>query len=68
MLNGGMPIAMRVTACTCDWATAIRAIILCIRTHNLAMHAPNRVFGRIFDWGAGFLSFLEPPFFFLGLV
>lgn len=57
MLDGGMPIAMQVTANCSDFATANTAVGLCMRTFSLTVHALNNIPPR-WDLGRGLLRLL----------
>lgn len=57
MLDGGMPIAMEVTANCPDFATANTAVGLCMRTFSLTVQALNNI-PPGWDLGRGLLRFL----------
>lgn len=57
MLDGGMPIAMQVTANCPDFAPANTAVGLCMRTFSLTVQALNNI-PPGWDLGRGLLRFL----------
>lgn len=58
MFDGGMPIAMQVTANCPDFATANTAVGLCMRTFSLTVQALDNI-PPGWDLGRGLLRFLE---------